>query len=90
MVKRKILSAEGCLMVVKVELPEGFHGDTDQHVEEQISYITKGKVEFEVDGKVSLLNEGGIQYIPSNVKHRVKVIEETIILDVFTPIRKDL
>lgn len=90
MLKREILSSDGSLMIVKVELEQGFLGDIDQHPEEQISYIEKGKVEFEVNGEKRILNKGDIQYIPSNVKHKVKVIEECVIMDVFTPIRKDL
>lgn len=90
MVKREILSSEGSLMLVKVQLAEGFIGDIDQHPEEQISFIEKGQVEFEVNGEKRILNEGDTQYIPSNVKHQVRVIKECVILDIFTPIRKDL
>ncbi|MGO4889191.1 cupin domain-containing protein [Anaerobacillus sp. MEB173] len=90
MVKREILNNQGSLMFVKVELKKDFHGDVDQHVEEQISYIEAGSVEFEVGGVKRLLSKGDIQYIPSNVEHRVKVLEDCIILDVFTPLRKDL
>lgn len=90
MVKREILNANGTLMLVKVELVKGFEGDIDQHPHEQLSYIEKGIVEFEVDGKKDILKQGDVQYIPSNVVHRVKVIEECVILDVFTPLREDL
>lgn len=90
MVKREVLNAEGALMLVKVELPKGFSGDVDQHPQEQISYIEKGKVEFEVNGVKRILKQGDAQYIPSNVTHRVEVIEECTILDVFTPLRNDL
>ncbi|OAT81873.1 cupin [Bacillus sp. MKU004] len=90
MVKRDVLSSEGSMMLVKVELAEGFVGDIDQHPEEQLSFIERGQVEFEVDGEKKILNVGDTQYIPSNVQHRVKVIEECVILDMFTPIRKDL
>ncbi|MCM3706234.1 MULTISPECIES: cupin domain-containing protein [Cytobacillus] len=90
MVKRDILNSEGSLMAVKVELAKGFKGDVDQHPEEQISYIEKGKVEFEVKGVKRVLAKGDIQYIPSNVEHQVTVLEECIILDIFTPIRRDL
>jgi quercetin dioxygenase-like cupin family protein len=90
MVKRKVLSSEGSMMLVKVELAEGFVGDIDQHPEEQLSFIEKGQVEFEVDGEKRILNVGDTQYIPSSVQHRVKVIEECVILDMFTPVRKDL
>lgn len=90
MVKREILSSEGSLMLVKVQLAEGFLGDLDQHVHEQISFIEQGKVEFEVNGVTRILKAGETQYIPSNVVHRVKVLEECVILDIFTPIRQDL
>lgn len=90
MVKRDVLSNKGSLMLVKVELKKDFQGDIDQHIEEQISYIEKGTVEFEVGGTKSLLHKGDVTYIPSNVEHRVKVMEDCVILDVFTPIRKDL
>lgn len=90
MVSRKILSAEGSVMLVRVQLAEGFVGDVDQHREEQISYIERGSAEFEIGGVVHLLNKGDSVYIPSNVKHRVKIFTECTILDVFTPIRKDL
>jgi quercetin dioxygenase-like cupin family protein len=90
MIKREILSANGSLMLVRVELPTEYIGDIDQHPQEQLSYIEKGKVEFEVNGEKAVLNQGDVQYIPSNVKHRVKVIEDCVILDVFTPLRKDL
>lgn len=90
MIKRKVLNSDGSLMLVRVDLAQGFKGEIDQHPEEQLSYIEMGKVEFEVDGKVHLLSQGDVQFIPSNVKHRVKVLETCVILDVFTPIRKEL
>ena len=90
MVSREVLSSTGSLMLVKVNLAEGFIGDVDQHPQEQISYIEKGIVEFEVGGIKTILHQGDAQYIPSNVKHQVKVIEECAILDVFTPVRQDI
>ncbi|WP_019415207.1 cupin domain-containing protein [Paenisporosarcina sp. TG20] len=88
--KRNILIAEGSIMLVKVELPEGFQGELDQHVEEQVSYIETGKLEFTLDGKVNVLSRGDALFMPSNVPHQVKVIEACTIIDVFTPIRSSL
>jgi quercetin dioxygenase-like cupin family protein len=88
--KRKILSTGKSVMLVRVELDKGFKGEIDQHPEEQISYIEKGKVEFNVDGATRILSQGDVQHISSNVVHRVKVLEDCVILDVFTPLRKDL
>ena len=85
--KRNVLVAEGSLMIVKVELQMDFKGELDQHVEEQVSYIEKGKVEFTVDGVMRVLNPGDALYIPSNVPHLVHVTVPCTIIDVFTPIR---
>jgi len=90
MVPKEILSSKGSLMLVRVQLATGFNGGVDHHPEEQISYIEKGVVEFEVNGEKRILRKGDMQYIPSNVEHEVKVIEECVILDIFTPIRRDL
>lgn len=88
--EREILCASGSLMLVRVKLAKGYIGEIDQHAEEQLSYIEHGIVEFEVNGQTYLLKQGDVQYISSNAPHRVRIIEECVILDVFTPIRKDL
>ena len=88
--KRNILIAEGSIMLVKVELPEGFQGELDQHVEEQVSYIESGKLEFTLNGKINVLSKGDALFIPSNVPHKVKVLETCTIMDIFTPIRSSL
>ncbi|WHH59231.1 cupin domain-containing protein [Petroclostridium sp. X23] len=90
MVKRTVLSSSGSLMMVKVELPKDFQGDIDRHPEEQLSYLEKGIVEFELSGEKRIIGQGETLYIPSNEIHRVKVIEECVIIDIFTPVRKDL
>lgn len=77
-------------MLVKVVLPKGFEGELDQHVEEQVSYIESGEIRFTVDGVESLLTKGDALFIPSNVPHFVKVLEECTLLDIFTPIRTSL
>ncbi|TDL30902.1 cupin domain-containing protein [Jeotgalibacillus sp. S-D1] len=90
MSNRTILNADGSLMLVEVALEKNFYSEVDQHAEEQLSYILKGSVEFEVGGKKKVLESGDVQYIPSNEPHRVKVIDACTILDVFTPLRADL
>lgn len=87
---RTVLTAEGSIMLVKVFLPEGFEGALDQHVEEQVSYIESGKIQFTVDGVEKVLTEGDALFIPSEAPHFVKVIEECTLLDIFTPVRTSL
>ncbi|MCC5910380.1 MAG: cupin domain-containing protein [Clostridiaceae bacterium] len=90
MIEKTLITSSGQLMMVKVNLPQGFLGDVDQHVEEQLTYVEKGKVEFQLNDDIHTLSEGESLYMPSNVPHRVKVLEACILLDIFTPIRQDV
>lgn len=91
MEKREILTAEGSLMVVKVEIAKGFDGDPEhKHVHEQVTYIEKGVVEFEIEGASKTLKQGDVIYVPSNARHKLKALEDCIVLDTFTPLREDL
>lgn len=90
MVRKKVLTAEGKLMMVKVEIKAGFVGDVDYHPEEQLCYVERGTVEFDLSGEKRMLRQGDVQYVPANEKHQVRVIDDCTLLDVFTPLRKDL
>ena len=89
-VKRKILSRGGSMMAVEVHFKKdgvGKKHSHDQH--EQISYIIEGKFEVEVGGDKKVLSRGDSFYAGENVEHGVRALENSVILDVFTPQRED-
>ncbi len=88
-VSRKILGRGGNMMVVEVTFQKGATGASHSHPHEQASYIAKGSFEFVVDGEKEMLNQGDSIYIPSNAEHGCKALEDSIIVDVFTPQRED-
>lgn len=90
MVERILLNSNGKMMMVKVKISAGFEGDIDQHVEEQLTYVEKGKVEFLLGGENYYLKEGDTLFMPSNVPHKIKVIENCVLLDIFSPAREDI
>jgi quercetin dioxygenase-like cupin family protein len=59
------------------------------HENEQISSVLVGALRIELEGKEIVLREGEVLQIPSNVPHRVVALEDTLALDVFSPIRTD-
>lgn len=64
--------------------------DVHNHPHEQITLVTKGKVQFTVDGKSVIANAGDVLYFPSNLRHGATMLEEEVILiDIFSPIRED-
>lgn len=88
-VERKILASDGKLMAVEVKFEKGSIGALHSHPHEQISYILKGSFEFEIDGKKHVISQGDSYYVKPDVIHGVKALEDSIILDVFTPQRED-
>jgi len=89
-VRRRILRAEGRLMLMEVQFAAGAAGYEHRHVHEQVSYCTAGRFEYSLDGRTSLLAPGDSIYVPSNALHGARALEAGSLLDVFTPVREDL
>ena len=48
-----------------------------------------GKLKFRIDEKEVVVAGGEILQIPGGVPHEVEVIEDALVIDVFSPIRQD-
>lgn len=88
-VSRKILGRDEQIMMVKVKFDTGTIVEPHHHIHTQTSYCAKGKFEFRVGDEIQIINYGDGVYIPPDVMHGVKCLEEGVIIDVFTPTRKD-
>jgi quercetin dioxygenase-like cupin family protein len=88
-VKRKIMSYDSSLMVVKVAFQAGGVGPLHQHVHVQITHVESGVFEVEIDGQKKVLKAGDAFHIPSNIMHGAVCIEEGVLIDVFSPMRED-
>lgn len=88
-VSRKILAHVSNVMMVEVYFHKGAVGEIHKHIHEQISYIIKGSFELNIDGKKEIVKQGDTYYIKPNALHGVLALEESTILDVFTPQRED-
>jgi len=88
-VKRKIMSYEQSLMVVKVAFEAGGIGPLHQHDHVQITHVETGVFEIEIDGVKNVLKAGDAFHIPSNVSHGAVCLEEGVLIDVFSPMRED-
>jgi quercetin dioxygenase-like cupin family protein len=88
-VKRKILSYDKNLMMVRVEFDKGGIGSLHQHYHIQMTNIEKGVFEVEISGVKKVLKAGDVFYVPSNLIHGVVCLEEGVLIDVFNPMRED-
>ena len=88
MISRKIVTGDKA-MVAQVFLKKDAVVPEHHHDSEQITYILEGALKFEIEGKEIVVRKGEVLSIPSNVPHRAVALEDTVDLDIFSPIRTD-
>jgi quercetin dioxygenase-like cupin family protein len=59
------------------------------HHNAQITHVVEGAFLFTTDGEESILRAGEIHCIPPHVPHGVVALEDTVALEIFSPIRQD-
>jgi quercetin dioxygenase-like cupin family protein len=88
---RRLVTGER-VMVAQVELQRGCIVPQHAHVHEQISYVLDGRLELTVGDETPEtyeLTAGDILVIPSNIPHAARALEDTRVVDVFSPPRED-
>lgn len=88
-VRRKVMAYGDQLMAVYVEFKKGAVGYIHKHPHLQITYIQAGSFEVQIDGQKKQLKGGDCYYIPEDSEHGVVALEDSILVDFFTPMRED-
>ncbi|PZR25668.1 MAG: cupin domain-containing protein [Citrobacter freundii] len=88
-VRRKIMSWDDKLMLVRVEFQQNGVGVLHQHYHSQITHVESGVFEVEIGGERKVLKAGDAYYIPPNVLHGCVCLETGVLIDVFSPMRED-
>ena len=85
----QIMGYNNDIMLVKVEFETGSIGDIHAHPHTQTSYVASGKFEVNIDGEKQILAAGDGFFIAPNKPHGVLCMESGILIDAFSPVRKD-
>src|SRR5262249_29876691 len=88
LISRKIVTGEKA-MVAHVYLKKGAIVPEHYHESEQITWMMEGALKFELEGREVVVRAGETLTIPSNVPHRAVALEDTLDIDIFSPIRYD-
>jgi len=75
--------------LVKFLLSRGKRIPLHSHPQEQTGYLVSGKMVMVIEGKRYELEEGASWSIAGNQEHEVDVVEDCIVLEVFSPPRND-
>jgi quercetin dioxygenase-like cupin family protein len=76
-------------MVTQIFMKQGCFVPTHSHESEQITYVIKGALKFRLAGTEVVVHAGEVLVIPSWLEHSAEALEETVEMDVFSPIRQD-
>ena len=87
-ISRKVITGERA-MVAQVFIAKDGVVPIHHHESEQLTYIIEGALKFELEGREVVVRKGEVLHIPSNVPHRAVALEDTLDLDIFSPIRMD-
>ena len=88
-VSRKVIMG-GNMMMVLYKFAKGCTWPEERHEAEQCGYVLEGKVEFTSEDKTLTLNAGDSYMIESMAPHQTHFLEETVLIDLFSPPRKNL
>ncbi|MEA4816354.1 MAG: cupin domain-containing protein [Lachnospiraceae bacterium] len=88
-VTRKILTYNDELMVCEFKLKKGSGVPEHHHEHIQNTYIVSGKLKMEMEGNARECSAGEAILMGRNVPHKVTALEDSWVVDSFTPARKD-
>lgn len=88
LVSRQVLHAAHITMA-RLSMKQGAVVPEHHHINEQISTIERGRLRFVIAGEELILATGESVVIPPNVPHKVDALEDSVAIDVFSPVRED-
>lgn len=77
------------ITAAKIGLSRGAVVPLHSHVNEQISMVESGRLRFVLAGEEAIVTAGECVVIPSGVPHLVEALEDSVAVDVFSPVRED-
>jgi quercetin dioxygenase-like cupin family protein len=76
-------------LMTKVRFEKGAVIPPHSHPNEQTGYMVSGQLEFVVDGEQIPAEPGDSWNIAGDVEHGAKALEESVVIEVFSPVRED-
>lgn len=87
--KRRVLAYNEKLFLAEHEMAKGWAGTLHSHPHDQIVYIVRGHLSVSCEGKTFEIRAGDTFVVRGGVEHGASALEESLVIDVFTPWRED-
>ena len=77
------------MTIARITLRSGALVPRHEHPHEQVATVLEGRLRFVVGGEEQVVSAGESVFVPSGVPHEVEALEDSLVLDVFSPVRDD-
>jgi quercetin dioxygenase-like cupin family protein len=75
--------------IARLCFAKGTHTSPHQHEAEQHTCLMQGALKLRVGDENITLRPGDILVVPSGVEHEAWALEDTVLIDFFSPLRRD-
>jgi len=86
---RRTLTFGERMLLVEFTIQAGAVFPEHSHPYEQIGYLSKGSGRLWIGDEIFELSPGSSWCIPGDVKHKAEFSQESVALDIFSPVRED-
>jgi len=88
-IKMKTLVHGEKTLMVEFQMEKGALLPRHSHPHEQTGYLVSGKMDLTIDAETFSVKPGDSWCIAANIEHNAVILEETIAIEVFSPVRAD-
>ncbi len=87
--QRKVLAYNDKLSLIEHRMQEGWVGALHSHPHDQVVYVVRGHLKVTCEGKTFDVGAGDSFVVRGGVTHGAAALEDSLVVDIFTPIRED-
>lgn len=86
---RKVLAFNDKLFLAEHQMVKGWVGGVHSHPHDQVVYVVRGHLKVTCQEKTFEIRSGDSFVVRGDVEHGASALEDSLVIDVFTPCRED-
>ena len=88
-IRRKTLVYGENTLLAEFRMEKGAHLPRHAHPNEQTGYLVMGRMRFTIGEDIFEAEAGDGWCVPSNMMHEAELLADSLIVEVFSPVRED-